>query len=125
MCMINKFHGVWALISIWVAGISGVFLIGIYISRSTKYKKIGTYLINLSISTILIQTAGGLLLYSQQNDPGSFHLFYGVVVLFTLTFLYVYRSEMSKNYYLYWGLALLFLMGLEIRAVMTLGRILD
>jgi len=32
---------------------------------------------------------------------------------------------MSKNYYLYWGLALLFLMGLEIRAVMTLGRILD
>ena len=46
--MINNFHGVWALISIWVAGISGVFLIGIYISRSTKYKKIGTYLINLS-----------------------------------------------------------------------------
>ena len=125
MCMINNFHGVWALISIWVAGISGLFLIGIYISRSTKYKKIGTYLINLSISTILIQTAGGLLLYSPQNDPGSFHLFYGVVVLFTLTFLYVYRSEMSKNYYLYWGLALLFLMGLEIRAVMTLGRILD
>jgi len=32
---------------------------------------------------------------------------------------------MSKNYHLYWGLALLFLMGLEIRAVMTLGRILD
>lgn len=123
--MINNFHGVWAIISIWTAGISGVVLIGIYISRSAKYEKIGTYLINLSISTILIQTAGGLILYSQKIDPGSFHLFYGVVVLFTLTFLYVYRSEMNKNYYLYWGLALLFLMGLEIRAIMTLGRILD
>ena len=123
--MINNFHGVWAIISIWVAGISGLVLIGIYISRSKKFEKIGNYLINLSISTILIQTAGGLILYSQKIDPGSFHLFYGVVVLFTLTFLYVYRSEMSKNYYLYWGLALLFLMGLEIRAVMTLGRILD
>jgi hypothetical protein len=123
--MINNFHGVWALISIWTAGISGVVLIAIYISRSAKYEKIGTYLINLSISTILIQTAGGLILYSQKIDPGSFHLFYGVVVLFTLTFLYVYRSEMNKNYYLYWGLALLFLMGLEIRAIMTLGRILD
>lgn len=123
--MINNFHGVWAIISIWTAGISGVVLIAIYISRSAKYEKIGTYLINLSISTILIQTAGGLILYSQKIDPGSFHLFYGVVVLFTLTFLYVYRSEMNKNYYLYWGLALLFLMGLEIRAVMTLGRILD
>jgi len=123
--MINNFHGVWAIISIWTAGISGVVLIAIYISRSGKYEKIGTYLINLSISTILIQTAGGLILYSQKIDPGSFHLFYGVVVLFTLTFLYVYRSEMNKNYYLYWGLALLFLMGLEIRAIMTLGRILD
>ncbi|MCH1415098.1 MAG: hypothetical protein ACJ0GD_02990 [Candidatus Actinomarina sp.] len=123
--MINNFHGVWAIISIWTAGISGVVLIAIYISRSAKYEKIGTYLINLSISTILIQTAGGLILYSQKIDPGSFHLFYGVVVLFTLTFLYVYRSEMNKNYYLYWGLALLFLMGLEIRAIMTLGRILD
>ena len=123
--MINNFHGVWAIISIWTAGISGVVLIVIYISRSAKYEKIGTYLINLSISTILIQTAGGLILYSQKIDPGSFHLFYGVVVLFTLTFLYVYRSEMNKNYYLYWGLALLFLMGLEIRAIMTLGRILD
>ena len=123
--MINNFHGVWAIISIWTAGISGVVLIAIYISRSAKYEKIGTYLINLSISTILIQTAGGLILYSQKIDPGSFHLFYGVVVLFTLTFLYVYRSEMNKNYYLYWGLALLFLMRLEIRAIMTLGRILD
>lgn len=123
--MINNFHGVWAIISIWTAGISGVVLIAIYISRSAKYEKIGTYLINLSISTILIQTAGGLILYSQKIDPGSFHLFYGVVVLFTLTFLYVYRSEMNKNYYLYWGLALLFLMGLEIRAIMTLGRILE
>ena len=123
--MINNFHGVWAIISIWTAGISGVVIIAIYISRSAKYEKIGTYLINLSISTILIQTAGGLILYSQKIDPGSFHLFYGVVVLFTLTFLYVYRSEMNKNYYLYWGLALLFLMGLEIRAIMTLGRILD
>src|SRR5210317_46442 len=123
--MINNFHGVWAIISIWTAGISGVVLTAIYISRSAKYEKIGTYLINLSISTILIQTAGGLILYSQKIDPGSFHLFYGVVVLFTLTFLYVYRSEMNKNYYLYWGLALLFLMGLEIRAIMTLGRIRD
>ena len=123
--MINNFHGVWAIISIWTAGISGVVLIAIYISRSAKYEKIGTYLINLSISTNIIQNAGGLILYSQKIDPGSFHLFYGVVVLFTLTFLYVYRSEMNKNYYLYWGLALLFLMGLEIRAIMTLGRILD
>ena len=76
------------------------------------------------LDAILIQTAGELLLFSEIIEPGSFHLFYKVVVLFTLTFLYVYRSEMNKNYLLYWGIALLFIMGLEIRAIMTLGRML-
>ena len=42
--MISNFHGVWAIISIWVAGISGLVLIGIYISRSKKFEKIGNYL---------------------------------------------------------------------------------
>jgi len=38
-----------------------------------------------------------------------------------LTFLYIYRNEMKLNYYLYWSFALFFLMGMEIRAIQTLG----
>ena len=122
--MMNNFSAEWPLISIWVAGISGLILIAIYISKSGRFDNIAKYLVNFSVATILIQTAGELLLFSEIIEPGSFHLFYKVVVLFTLTFLYVYRSEMNKNYLLYWGIALLFIMGLEIRAIMTLGRML-
>ena len=120
----NNFSAEWPLISIWVSGTSGLILIAIYISKSERFDNIAKYLVNLSVATILIQTAGELLLFSEIIEPGSFHLFYKVVVLFTLTFLYVYRSEMNKNYLLYWGIALLFIMGLEIRAIMTLGRML-
>ena len=122
--MMNNISAEWPLISIWVAGISGSILIAIYISKSGRFDNIAKYLVNFSVATILIQTAGELLLFSEIIEPGSFHLFYKVVVLFTLTFLYVYRSEMNKNYLLYWGIALLFIMGLEIRAIMTLGRML-
>ncbi|OUW43897.1 MAG: hypothetical protein CBD49_02070 [Acidimicrobiaceae bacterium TMED189] len=122
--MMNNFSAEWPLISIWVAGTSGLILIAIYISKSERFDNIAKYLVNFSVATILIQTAGELLLFSEIIEPGSFHLFYKVVVLFTLTFLYVYRSEMNKNYLLYWGIALLFIMGLEIRAIMTLGRML-
>ena len=122
--MMNNFNAEWPLISIWVAGTSGLILIAIYFSKSERFDNIAKYLVNFSVATILIQTAGELLLFSEIIEPGSFHLFYKVVVLFTLTFLYVYRSEMNKNYLLYWGIALLFIMGLEIRAIMTLGRML-
>ncbi|MDC0051948.1 hypothetical protein OAJ17_04400 [Acidimicrobiaceae bacterium] len=122
--MMNNFSAEWPLISIWVAGTSGLILIAIYISKSERFDNIAKYLVNFSVATILIQTAGELLLFSEIIEPGSFHLFYKVVVLFTLTFLYVYRTEMNKNYLLYWGIALLFIMGLEIRAIMTLGRML-
>ena len=122
--MMNNISAEWPLISIWVAGISGLILIAIYISKSERFDNIAKYLVNFSVATILIQTAGELLLFSEIIEPGSFHLFYKVVVLFTLTFLYVYRTEMNKNYLLYWGIALLFIMGLEIRAIMTLGRML-
>ncbi len=122
--MMNNFSAEWPLISIWVAGTSGLILIAIYVSKSERFDNIAKYLVNFSVATILIQTAGELLLFSEIIEPGSFHLFYKVVVLFTLTFLYVYRSEMNKNYLLYWGIALLFIMGLEIRAIMTLGRML-
>tara|TARA_B100001769_G_C21938579_1_gene505668 strand:- start:185 stop:556 length:372 start_codon:yes stop_codon:yes gene_type:complete len=122
--MMNNFSAEWPLISIWVAGTSGLILIAIYVSKSERFDNIAKYLVNFSVATILIQTAGELLLFSEIIEPGSFHLFYKVVVLFTLTFLYVYRTEMNKNYLLYWGIALLFIMGLEIRAIMTLGRML-
>jgi hypothetical protein len=75
-----------------------------------------------AISAMVVQVLAGVYLYQQDHRPGSQHMFYGFVILFTLTFGYVYRWQLQKNAPLRWGLFLLFVMGLGIRGVMTFGE---
>ena len=82
--------------------------------------KLTNNLIIFSLSSVLLQVLV-VVYFSQNNEIGSFSLFYNIVNLFVLTFLYIYRNEMKLNYYLYWSFALFFLMGMEIRAIQTLG----
>ena len=77
-------------------------------------------LIIISLSSIIVQILVVVFFQSMGNEIGSFSMFYKVINLFILTFLYIYRNEMKLNYYLYWSFALLFLMGMEIRALQTL-----
>ena len=75
-----------------------------------------------AITAMVTQVLAAVYLYQQDLRPGSQHMFYGFVILFTLTFGYVYRWQMQKNAALRWGLFLLFVMGLGIRGVMTFGE---
>jgi len=71
----------------------------------------------LAILAILVQVAAGVYLYSNGVRPGnSFHVFYGVVIVITLTMAYLYRSTMAKKPALTYGILLLFVMGLGLRA---------
>lgn len=54
-------------------------------------------------------------------QPGSQHIFYGVLVLFTFAFTYIYRATLRRRPALYIGLLLLFVMGLGIRGISTFG----
>ncbi len=119
--MVSVFHSVWAWVSIYLTGFTGLLLIFFFLANKKKNYLID-YLIKLSVISILIQISAGLYLFGIGVDPGSFHLFYGVVILFTLIFVYIYRSDMNKKPELFWGLAVLFIMGLAIRAVLTFGR---
>mgnify|MGYP000468291401 FL=1 len=119
--MVSVFHSTWAWISIYLSGFTGLLLLYYFLANKQK-NNITDYLVKLSIISILIQISAGLYLFGIGVNPGSFHLFYGVVILFTLTFLYIYRDDMNKKPELFWGLAILFIMGLAIRAVLTFGR---
>ena len=119
--MVSVFHSIWAWISIYLSGFTGLLLLYYFLANKQK-NNITDYLVKLSIVSILIQISAGLYLFGIGVNPGSFHLFYGVVILFTLTFLYIYRDDMNKKPELFWGLAILFIMGLAIRAVLTFGR---
>jgi hypothetical protein len=119
--MVSVFHNIWAWVSIYLTGFTGLLLIGFFLANKKKNYLID-YLIKLSVISILIQISAGLYLFGIGVDPGSFHLFYGVVILFTLIFIYIYRYDMNKKPELFWGLAVLFIMGLGVRAVLTFGR---
>jgi hypothetical protein len=56
------------------------------------------------------------------TDPGNQHVFYGVLIAVTFTFAYIYRAQLRKRPALYYGLLLLFAMGLGIRGIMTFGQ---
>ena len=122
--MINSIHSYSGLISAWVCGVSGLVFLIMHFKIKQRNEILGSYLIISSVLTLLTNALIVAYLYSLDKDLGSFHLFYVAIVLFTLTFLYIYKDQMSENYFLYWGLALLYLMGLAIRAITTLGEVL-
>ncbi len=75
-----------------------------------------------TLGALVVQVLAGVYLYNTGQRPGSQHMFYGFIILFTLTFAYVYRDQLDKRPGLRWGLLLLFTMGLGIRGIMTFGR---
>ena len=77
-----------------------------------------------AVDTVITNALIVAYMYSANENLGTFHVFYVAVVLFTLTFLYIYKDQMREKYFLYWGLALLYLMGLAIRAITTFGEVL-
>lgn len=72
-----------------------------------------------AMTAMVIQVLTGVVLFAQEKDPGTFHMFYGFLVLFALAFAYMSRSQLGKRPGLTWGLLLLFVMGLGLRAIAT------
>ena len=107
-------------ISLGICGSVGLLFLYIHIKKINVDLKKSNMLIIISLSSIIVQILVVVFFQSMGNEIGSFSMFYNVINLFILTFLYVYRNEMKLNYYLYWSFALLFLMGMEIRALQTL-----
>ena len=107
-------------ISLFICGVVGLTFLVINFSKYRVSLQLSNKLIVLSCSSVLLQVLI-VIYFTQNNEIGSFSLFYNIVNLFILTFLYIYRNEMKVNYYLYWSFALLFLMGMEIRAIQTIG----
>ena len=71
---------------------------------------------------LLAQIVLGVMAMSLEDiNPGNQHVFYGVVIAVTFTFVYIYRTQFRKRPTLYYGLLLLFTMGLGIRGIMTFG----
>ena len=112
------FHTTWGWVAVSLAGLAGLVGIG-YALVKREVTRPFWILAGAGMGAMVIQVLAGIVLYLQDEDPGAFHMFYGFLVLFSLAFAYMYRSQLAKRPALAWGILLLFIMGLGLRAIMT------
>lgn len=116
----SSIHTTWGYVA---AGISGA--VGLWGSLMAKRRTVPTvyyWAIGVAVVGLLSQIVIGVIIFSQGTDPGNQHVFYGVVIAVTFSFAYIYRAQFRKRPTLYYGLLLLFTMGLGIRGIMTFGN---
>ena len=121
LASVLQFHESWFWVAVVFTGLVGVWGLVLAVMKRTpgrafKIARAG------AIVTMLVQVSAGVYLYSNGVRPGnSFHVFYGVVIVITLTLAYLYRSTMAKKPALTYGILLLFIMGLGFRAWANVG----
>lgn len=116
-------HEVVGWIAIGMNALVGLWGVGAHIAK----RGVGPWFALSAIVGLLlaaVQVGLGLLLFAGGANPGSFHLFYGFVVLFMVAFAYIFRAQLAVSPGLRWGLLALFVAGLGIRAWMTFGQVL-
>lgn len=84
--------------------------------------KVFYWAVGFAIVSLLTQVVVGVVAMQTEGlDPGDQHVFYGVLIAVTFSFAYIYRTEFRRRPALYYGLLLLFAMGLGVRGIMTYG----
>lgn len=116
---VSAFHTTWGYVAAGLSGFVGLW--GVIMARRPVTRAF-YWGLGVAITAFLVQVLIGVILYSSGIDPGNQHVFYGVVLAVTFTFTYIYRAQFRKKPHLYYGLLLLFSMGLSIRGIMTFGN---
>jgi hypothetical protein len=119
--MVLDFHHSWFWAAVVTCGIVGAWGVLLALLKRQPGRAFGIAR-GVAIAAMLIQVSAGVYLYSNGIRPGnSFHVFYGVVIVVTLTLAYLYRSTMARRPALTYGILLLFVMGLGLRAWANVG----
>lgn len=114
--VVLDFHRTWFWVATYATGIVGAWgLVAGLLRRGPG--RLFAYARGIAIAIMLVQVGAGVYLYTNDVRPGnSFHVFYGVVIVITFTLAYLYRSTMARRPALTYGILLLFVMGLGLRA---------
>lgn len=116
----SSFHVVWGYVAVSISGLVGLW--GVLMARRDGAPRPFLWAVGVAIASLIVQIVLGVVLANTGIDPGNQHVFYGVVIAVTFTFVYIYRSQFRKRPTLYYGLLMLFTMGLGIRGIMTFGN---
>jgi len=111
-----QFHQEWFYVAIGTTGVVGIWGLVLAVMKKQPPRQF-LWARGVAMAAILIQVAAGVYMYSNGLRPGNaFHVFYGVVIVVTLTLAYLYRTTMARKPALTYGILLLFVMGLGLRA---------
>lgn len=119
--MLSSAHNWLGWAAVWVCGASGLAALAYHFLRR-PLDRVFRAVVGLAAAAMITQVGLGLVLFGQDFEPGSIHMFYGIVILLTLTFVYIYREQYRRRPALYWGLTLLFMMGLGLRGISSFGQ---
>jgi hypothetical protein len=111
-------HAGWVYVAVAATGSVGLWGLALAIMRRTPGPRF-RWAAYGAVGAMLLQVAFGLVLYADdayREAVDSLHVFYGMVALFTFAFLYIFRIQVERRPALVWGVVLLFVMGLGIRA---------
>jgi hypothetical protein len=112
----KSFHSTWAWVAVTTTGLVGLWGLGLAVTKraaGTAFR-IGWA---VAYAVVTIQVVAGLIMWGRGDRPeNEFHVFYGVTIMATFAFAYVYRAQMERRPALAYGLMLLFVMGLGLRA---------
>lgn len=116
----SDLHSFWGYVAVSLNGAVGLW--GVAMARRPNPPRVFYWAVGVAVGGLVAQILLGLLAAAEGLDPGNQHVFYGVVIAVTFAFTYVYRAQFRKRPALYYGLLLLFTMGLGIRGMMTFGN---
>jgi heme A synthase len=116
---VNSFHTTFGYLAAGFSGLIGLW--GVIMARRQRPPRVFYWAVWTAITFLLFQVVLGVVVANNGFDPGNQHVFYGVVIAVTFAFAYIYRAQFRKRPALYYGLLLLFTMGLGIRGIMTFG----
>lgn len=117
---VNSIHVSWGPVSIVISGVVGLW--GVSMARRESVPRAFWWAVGVAVVSLLAEVVVGVVVMSATgSEPGNQHVFYGVLIAITFAFAYIYRAQFRKRPALYYGLLLLFAMGLGIRGIMTFG----
>lgn len=111
----------WGQVAVWVNGLVGLW--GVVMARRADVPRVYFWAVGVAIAAMIFQVVAGVIAMSASDiDPGDQHVFYGGLIAVTFSLAYVYKAQFRRRPALYYGLLLLFSMGLGIRGIVTIGQ---
>lgn len=118
---VGGFHSFWGWVAVGLLLAIALWGLGLALRRRAPGRAFWTGT-GVAIAATVLQVGLGLYAFGVDGiAAGNQHLFYGILLLFTFAFAYIYRPQLAKRPALSYGLLLLFAMGLGVRAVLTFG----